>query len=183
MPPNHSPLIALAALTIGGCALLQPAVRPVQAGKADLFVDQASFDGEELAARVLIRARGGDLTVQEDLHALGGLTVEDARDCETGALVPFVEFVVVVFEPDRLERLANDHWFGVDTKFPIYSKKLSGWKPPPECVDFEIVWWMPHPEDEPSRPVSAFVRVHTQYSDAGEPAAGTNEPIDAGTTP
>jgi len=184
MSVNRSVMIAFAALMIGGCALLRPFEIPVQTGTPDLFVDGATFDGEEVHARVLIRARGGDLTVQQDLGALGGLTVEDVWDCESGAPVEFIQFVVVLSAPHPLVRILDGHWFGVDTSFPVYYAKFID-KPFPECVDVKIVWWMPHGEQEPSRPVSTVVRVHTQRPDAGTPDAGsaTPEPGDAGLTP
>jgi len=179
MPLRRPALIAFAAVT-GGCALLHPIERPVYTGTAELFVDQATFDGEDLTARVLIRARGGDLMVQQDLRGLLGLTVEEARDCETGARVPIMEFVVLA-DPDKLNmlvRVLDAHWFGVDARIPVYAKQFVGGQPPPECMDMMIVWWMPHSENEPSRPVRTFVRVHTQHPEAGEPDAGATDPTE-----
>ena len=180
MPHDRSALIAFAALSIGGCTLLRIQERPVQTGTADLFVDGATFEGEDLSARVLIRARGGDLTVQQNLAALSGLMVEDVRDCETGAVMPYPQFVIVELEPPPLIRLQDAHWFGVDTEFIVYAKEFADGKPPPECIDVKIVWWMPHGEDEPSRPVSTSVRVHTRRQDTGTPDAGASLPGDAG---
>ena len=183
MPLNRSGPIAFAALVFGGCALLQPFETPVQTGTVDLFVDQAAFDGEELAARVLLRVRSGALSVQQHLRALHGLTVEDVTDCESGAPLPFLEFVVVnTGGPDPLVRVVDGHWFGVDTRFPIYDARFID-KPLPECIDVTIVWWMPHGEQEPSHPVSTTVRALTRRPDAGTPDAGAAVPGDAGLAP
>jgi len=182
MPLSRSAVIAFAVLGTGGCALLQPFEAPVQTGTPDLFVDQATFDGKELHARVLIRARGGDLTVQQDLGALGGLTVEEVRDCAGGAPVEFLQFVVVIGDPHPLVRVLDGHWFGVDTSFPVYDARFID-KPLPECMDVSIVWSMPHGEQEPSHPVSTTVRVHTPRPDASAPDAGSPAPGDAGLAP
>ena len=183
MPLSRSGAIAFAALAIGGCALLQRFEAPVQTGTADMFVDEATFDGQWLTARVLIRARGGDLSVQQHLGALSGLTVEDVKDCESGAPVPFLEFVVVnTGGPDPLVRVLDAHWFGVDTRFAVYDAELLG-RPAPECIDVKIVWWVPHGETGPSHPVSTTVRVHTRHPDASAADAGAATPGDAGLSP
>ena len=160
MPLNRSGPIAFAALVFGGCALLQPFETPVQTGTVDLFV-----------------------SVQQHLRALHGLTVEDVTDCESGAPLPFLEFVVVnTGGPDPLVRVVDGHWFGVDTRFPIYDARFID-KPLPECIDVTIVWWMPHGEQEPSHPVSTTVRALTRRPDAGTPDAGAAVPGDAGLAP
>src|SRR5436190_22163822 len=89
---NRSSALACAALAFASCSLLRSFQAPAPTGAAELVADSATFDGQWLAVRVLLRARNGGLLVQQDLAPNGGLTVEAVKDCESGVSVPFFEW-------------------------------------------------------------------------------------------
>jgi len=176
MPVNRLGVLTCMAMAVAGCSLLRPLVVPAQTGKAELVVDQATFDGEKLTARVLLKVRDGDLSIQQHLGALQGLTIEDVTDCETGASVPFLEFVVVRSGDQPLVRILDGHWFGVETWFDLYDPKIAG-KPPPDCIDATVVWWIPDPPPSTPRWVSATVRVVTKLPAVLDADGGAQTPL------
>ena len=117
------------------------------AGSADnlrISFDNIHYDGQELSGRFLVGAISTPVTLDRRLIENVSLVIDSVSDCASGQPVEFL--VMDVLPPpaaaDDLLVLQADHWYGVDTRFPLFNEKLSG-QPGPDCIDVAFSFHLP----------------------------------------
>jgi hypothetical protein len=138
--------------------------------QVELTLENARFDGQDLAGRFLVGVVNGHLRLDKRIIAGHTVAVADVTDCVSGQPL---DFVVMDFysrplrEGDILE-LAPGYWYGKEVRIPLFDKRLADLQKNSECVLVKLVFRAHGAPPMASLSVRA-VREVPPVSDAGGP--------------
>jgi hypothetical protein len=101
-----------------------------------MSLENARFDGLDLAGRFLVGVVDGHLRLDKRIVAGRTVSVEDVSDCASGQPLDFVvmDFYSRPPREDDLLVLAPGYWYGKEVSIPLFDRRLAALLKNPDCV-------------------------------------------------
>jgi hypothetical protein len=110
---------------------------PKAAVMAELLIEDARCDGEEVSGRLLVTARRGSILIDRRLLESGSHSVREITACDTGQHVPFAVFDSFPEDPpsaDMVLSLEEGYWYGKNVTYTLFPR-VPGGRSAPACID------------------------------------------------
>ena len=135
-----------------------------------LSLENARFDGQDLAGRFLVSVVNGHLRMDKRIVAGRTVSVEDVMDCVSGQPLDFIvmDFYSRPPRKDDILVLAPGYWYGKEVNIPVFDRRLADLQKT-DCVRVKLVFRAHGAPALASLEVRA-VREVPPMSDAGAPS-------------